>query len=66
MASAIRLSPMPALRDPARDGGLVRAGLYAELGHGEVAGFVQVALVTADGDACGLGKQVAASGCQLR
>ncbi len=56
MSRADCLCPAPALGDPAGDGRLVCAGLYAELGYGDVLGFVQFAFVTADGYTGDLGK----------
>ena len=63
MPRADCLSPAPALGDPARDGPLVRASLQAQLCGGEVASFVRVAFMAADGYPGDFGKQVTASSC---
>lgn len=47
MPRADGVSPAPALGDPARDGPLVRASLQAQLGSGEITGFVRVAFMAA-------------------
>jgi hypothetical protein len=60
MPGAASPGPPPACCDPVLDGGLVRAGIYANLGYGKVASLVQVAFVTADGDAGAFGQEVTA------
>jgi hypothetical protein len=49
------LGPASAFGDPPWDGSLVRSGLDAELRDSEVARFVQVSFMAADGYAGGLG-----------